>query len=132
MVVPRKEFKVTKGKPKNWAATADSGKKNDHFFCGGAFPLIPRIPFLLAPQRISLESIDTSFTTHPSVCLLDIDCGSGLYTELEVMPDAVCVKSGSIDDKKVRDFDVGVEFYTKDRLGYCAPQKDAKQERVFG
>ena len=60
------------------------------------------------------------------------ECGSSLYTELEIMPDAVCIKSGGIDDKKAKDFPVQVEFYTKDRLGYCQPQKDAKQVEVFG
>ena len=48
------------------------------------------------------------------------------------MPDAVCIKSGSVDDKSVRDYKVGVEFYCKDRLSYSAPVKDAKQEKVFG
>lgn len=48
------------------------------------------------------------------------------------MPDATCIKSGGIDDKKVRDYSVGIEFYTKDRMGYSAPVKDAKQEPVFG
>lgn len=48
------------------------------------------------------------------------------------MPDVMCVKSGSIDDKHAKDFEVQVEFYTKDRLGYCAEQKGAKQVEVFG
>lgn len=35
------------------------------------------------------------------------------------MPDAVCIKSGGIDDKNTRDFKkTNVEFYTKDRMGY--------------
>ena len=41
VVVPRKDFKVTKGSPKQWAATGDSGKKNVHFFCGGKPPPFP-------------------------------------------------------------------------------------------
>ena len=48
------------------------------------------------------------------------------------MPDVVCIKSGGIDDKSAKDFDVQVEFYTKDRLGYCVAQKQAKQVEVFG
>lgn len=63
---------------------------------------------------------------------MQIDCGSSLYTELEIMADSVCIKSGSIDDKSVRDIPVGVEFYTKDRLNYSAAVKDAKQVEVFG
>jgi len=48
------------------------------------------------------------------------------------MPDAVCIKSGSIDDKEVRDYKPGVEFYVKDRMGYASEVEGAKQERVFG
>ena len=47
------------------------------------------------------------------------------------MPDAVCVKAGSIDDKEVRDFKkTGVEFYCKDRLGYAAAVEGAEQKAV--
>ncbi|CZT48649.1 probable DUF636 domain protein [Rhynchosporium secalis] len=60
------------------------------------------------------------------------DCGSGLYTELEIMPDQTCIKSGSIDDRSVRDYSVGVEFYTQDRMKYCQAVKDAKQVPQFG
>lgn len=64
--------------------------------------------------------------------LARIECGSSLYTLLDVMPDAVCIKSGSIDDKGIRDYSVGVEFYCKDRLGYVKANEGAKQEPVFG
>jgi len=65
--------------------------------------------------------------------LLCIDCGSSLYTELEVMPDAVCIKAGGIDDKSVRDFaKTGVEFYTKDRMSYQHAVQGAEQKPVFG
>ncbi|MCJ1455368.1 hypothetical protein MMC28_005723 [Mycoblastus sanguinarius] len=103
VVVPRKDFKVVKGSPKHYNIKGDSGKMNDHWFCG--------------------------------------DCGSSLYTELEesspntpkVMPDAVCIKAGGIDDKSVRDFKkLGVEFYCKDRLGFAAPVEGAEQKPVFG
>jgi hypothetical protein len=60
------------------------------------------------------------------------DCGSSLYTELEIMADWTCVKSGTIDDRSVRDIPVGVEFYVKDRMGYSAEVKDAKQVPNFG
>lgn len=70
-VVPRKDFKLTKGTAKSYAIVGDSGK-NVHWFC-------------------------------PT-------CGSSLYTELGVMPDMTCVKSGSIDK-------VGVEFYV------CCPRR---------
>lgn len=97
VVVPRKDFKITAGKPKNFNIKGDSGKMNDHWFCG--------------------------------------DCGSSLYTLLEVMPDNVCIKAGGIDDKDARELGgktVGVEFYTKDRMGYENPVGGAEQKEVFG
>ncbi|KAM0796775.1 DUF636 domain protein [Usnea florida] len=95
VVVPRQEFHVVKGSPKHFNIKGDSGKMNDHWFCG--------------------------------------DCGSSLYTELEIMPDAVCVKAGSIDDKAVRDFKTtSVEFYCKDRMGYQTAVEGAEQKPVFG
>lgn len=47
------------------------------------------------------------------------------------MPDAVCIKAGSIDDKAVRDFGkTGVEFYCKDRMGYSKAVEGAEQKPV--
>lgn len=41
-----------------------------------------------------------------------VDCGSSLYTELEVMSDATVIKAGGLDDKNLRDLKgVDVEFY---------------------
>ena len=58
------------------------------------------------------------------------------------MPDAICIKAGSIDDKAARELSkaggssgkgtVGVEFYTKDRVGYEVPVGGAEQKEVFG
>lgn len=62
-----------------------------------------------------------------------LDCGSSLYTLLEIMPDAACIKAGGIDDKKVRDFEkTGVEFYCKDRMGYAKAVEGAEQKPVSG
>jgi len=94
LVVPRKDIHITKGSPKNYNIKGDSGKMNNHWFCG--------------------------------------NCGSSLYTELEVMPDATCIKAGSLDDKSVRDSDMAVEFYTKDRMHFAAPVEGAEQKAVFG
>jgi hypothetical protein len=59
------------------------------------------------------------------------DCGSSLYTELEVMPDSTCVKAGGLDGGKA-DIPINVEFYTKDRPGFSMALKDAKQVEMFG
>jgi len=58
-------------------------------------------------------------------------CGSGLYTELEVMPDVTCVKSGGLDGGAAN-HPIKVEFYTKDRLGYSKPVEGAEQMKAFG
>jgi len=60
-------------------------------------------------------------------------CGSSLYTELEVMPDVTCVKAGGLDGGAASlDGKIGVEFYTKDRVGYLQGVEGAKQEPQFG
>lgn len=47
------------------------------------------------------------------------------------MPDVTLIKSGGLDGG-AKDHEIGVEFYTKDRLHYVKPVDGAKQERVFG
>jgi hypothetical protein len=59
------------------------------------------------------------------------NCGSSLYTELEVMPDMTCVKSGGLDGGAA-DHDIKVEFYNKDRLGYTKAVEGAEQKPAFG
>jgi len=59
-------------------------------------------------------------------------CGSGLYTELEVMPEMTCVKAGGLDGGKADIGVPGVEFYTKDRVSFAPACEGAKQEPVFG
>ena len=59
------------------------------------------------------------------------NCGSSLYTELEVMPDMTCIKSGTLDGGKA-DHPIAVEFYNRDRLGYTKPIDGADQKPEFG
>ena len=126
VVVPRKDFKVIKGSPKDYNIKGDSGKMNDHWFCGGTLCLnsyhAPEQEFTHTLKRMYLFANDSIRPT---------DCGSSLYTELEVMPDAVCIKAGGIDDKEVRDFKkTSVEFYCKDRMGYSKAVEGAEQKPV--
>lgn len=58
-------------------------------------------------------------------------CGSSLYTELEIMPDVTCVKSGSLDGGAAN-HDIKVEFYNRDRLGYTQKVEGADQKPEFG
>lgn len=60
------------------------------------------------------------------------DCGSSLYTALDVIPDAYCIKSGVLDDPEKRAIKVEVEFYTKDRVEYAKEVQGAKQVHAFG
>ena len=61
------------------------------------------------------------------------NCGSSLYTELEVMPDVTCVKSGGLDGGAANlGGKIGVEFYCKDRVSYLPEVSGAKQESQFG
>ena len=48
------------------------------------------------------------------------------------MPDATCIKAGSLDDKALRDSNMAVEFYTKDRMHFSAPVNGADQNVQFG
>jgi hypothetical protein len=61
------------------------------------------------------------------------NCGSSLYTELEVMPDMTCVKAGGLDGGAANlGQKIAVEFYTKDRATYLKGCEGAKQEPQFG
>lgn len=61
------------------------------------------------------------------------NCGSSLYTELEVMPEMACVKAGALDGGAASlGGKIGVEFYTKDRVSYLNGCEGAKQEAQFG
>lgn len=46
------------------------------------------------------------------------------------MPDMTCVKSGGLDGGAAN-HKIGVEFYTKDRLGYSVPIEGADQKSEF-
>ena len=61
------------------------------------------------------------------------NCGSSLYTELEVMPEMTCVKAGGLDGgESSLGGKIDVEFYTKDRVSYLGGVDGAKQEPNFG
>jgi hypothetical protein len=61
------------------------------------------------------------------------NCGSSLYTKLDVMPGVIVIKAGGLDDQKASlGGKVDVEFYCKDRVPYLAAQVGAKQESAFG
>lgn len=61
------------------------------------------------------------------------DCGSSLYTELDIMGDKTVIKAGTLDNGETNLRNkVDVEFYVKDRVSYLPALHDAKQEPRFG
>lgn len=60
------------------------------------------------------------------------NCGSNLWNKLEVLEGKTVVRAGGVDGGKADFKDVGVEFYTKDRVSYVDEKTGAKQEHMFG
>ncbi|PVH69574.1 hypothetical protein DL98DRAFT_598550 [Cadophora sp. DSE1049] len=59
-------------------------------------------------------------------------CGSCLFGELEIMPDVMGIKAGSLDNGVADYGQVMTEFYTEARLSFCKAVDGAKQEIKFG
>ncbi|KAE9967241.1 hypothetical protein EG328_006988 [Venturia inaequalis] len=92
--------------------------------------VVPRSSFSVTkgkPKEFALKGASGNLNNH----FFCANCGSSLYTELEIMPDMTCVKSGGLDDGGTRDQSVAVEFYTKDRVGYCKAVEGAAQKEAF-
>lgn len=69
-------------------------------------------------------------TNHKYFCG---DCGSSLWTELDVMPGMVLIKAGGLDEGGANlGNKIDVEFYCKDRVGYLGSAEGAKQDMKFG
>ncbi|CAG8000462.1 unnamed protein product [Penicillium salamii] len=110
-VVPRTSFKVTKGKP------IEKPESPIHLMQTGT------------PTTYDVTGASGKINKH----FFCSTCGSGLYTELEVMPDNTVVKAGGLDggEANLRG-KIDVEFYVKDRPSYLAAVEGAKQEPMFG
>lgn len=65
------------------------------------------------PKEFALKGDSRKLNNH----FFCSNCGSSLYTELRVMPDLTCVKSGGLDGG-ANDHPIAVEFYTKGSLSY--------------
>ncbi|KAK1656218.1 glutathione-dependent formaldehyde-activating enzyme [Colletotrichum phormii] len=60
------------------------------------------------------------------------NCGSSLYTELDLMADVTCIKAGGLDEGKASlEGKPAVEFYCKDRVSYLVDVKGADQKPAF-
>lgn len=61
------------------------------------------------------------------------NCGSSLFTKLDIMPGVVVIKAGGLDNGRASlDKKIDVEFYCKDRVSYLGGIDGAKQEPAFG
>jgi hypothetical protein len=60
------------------------------------------------------------------------NCGSSVYNKLDVMEGMTVIKAGGLDGGKADLSSIGVEFYTKDRVGFAKEVEGAKQEKMFG
>jgi len=56
------------------------------------------------------------------------ECGSSLWREGDIAPDAKVVRAGTLDDKQAReDASPLAELYTENRVEWLKEQQDAKQ-----
>ncbi|RKK06670.1 hypothetical protein BFJ68_g17531 [Fusarium oxysporum] len=61
------------------------------------------------------------------------NCGSSLYTRLDLMQGKIVIKAGGLDNGLASlGGKIGVEFYCKDRVAYMPAVHDATQELRFG
>ncbi|KAE9376317.1 hypothetical protein N431DRAFT_367329 [Stipitochalara longipes BDJ] len=90
---------------------------------------IPRSSFTLLSGKEALKTYDTigdsgKINKH----YFCSNCGSSLYTELEVMPTMMFIKAGGLDGGKTDLGHVDVELYVKDRVGFLGAVEGAKQD----
>ncbi|OJJ01763.1 hypothetical protein ASPVEDRAFT_28408 [Aspergillus versicolor CBS 583.65] len=102
---------------------------------GGAFTsnvVVPRDSFKIVkgtPKTYDITG-DSGKNNRHFFCP---ECGSSLYTQLDIMPDKTVIKAGGLDGGEAAlKNKVDVEFYVKDRVPYLAAAGDAKQEQRFG
>lgn len=61
------------------------------------------------------------------------NCGSSLYTKLDLLPDVTIIKAGTLDGGAAHmGGKVSTEYYCKSRVKYLAGVDGATQEPVFG
>ncbi|KAF6837442.1 glutathione-dependent formaldehyde-activating enzyme [Colletotrichum plurivorum] len=108
---------------------------NNNQWSGSAFTsnaVVPRASFKVTqgePKFYDVTGASGKINKH----FFCPTCGSGLYTELELMPDVTCIKAGGLDEGKAGlDGKPAVEFYCKDRVAYLGDVKGADQKPAFG
>ncbi|KZF22344.1 hypothetical protein L228DRAFT_239324 [Xylona heveae TC161] len=99
---------------------------------GGAFTsnaVVPRAGFKVTTASYDTTGASGKVNKH----FFCPTCGSGLFTELEIMPEMTCIKAGSLDNGEASlGGKIEIEFYVKDRPHYLRALDGAKQEPAFG
>ncbi|KAM0164821.1 hypothetical protein ACHAPC_010826 [Botrytis cinerea] len=93
--------------------------------------LLPRTQFKLlqgTPKTFEIPG-DSGKINKRSFCGT---CGSSLFGELELLPELIGIKAGSLDNGAADYGKVATEFYTEKRVGFCRAIDGAKQEPKFG
>jgi hypothetical protein len=90
---------------------------------------VPRKSFTLLSGKEHLKTFDvTGDSGKINKHYFCSNCGSSLYTELEVMPEMMFIKAGGLDGGKADLGKVDVELYVKDRVSFLGKVEGAKQD----
>ncbi|KAG8673346.1 hypothetical protein FPOAC2_06789 [Fusarium poae] len=102
---------------------------------GGAFTsnaVVPEDSFSVAkgtPKQYDVTGASGKLNHH----YFCGDCGSSLFTRLDIMEGKIIIKAGGLDEGKANlDNKIDVEFYTRDRVSFLKETEGAKQEHLFG
>ncbi|KAK0377402.1 glutathione-dependent formaldehyde-activating enzyme [Colletotrichum limetticola] len=107
---------------------------NELQWSGSAFTsnaVVPRTSFKVTQGEPKFYDItgDSGKNNRHFFCS---NCGSSLYTELDLMADVTCIKAGGLDEGKASlEGKPAVEFYCKDRVSYLVDVKGADQKPAF-
>ncbi|KAG7428031.1 hypothetical protein Forpi1262_v011189 [Fusarium oxysporum f. sp. raphani] len=112
------------------AVTAICHCDNCQKWSGGAFTssaIVPKESFSVtkgSPKIYKAIGGSGNFNRH----YFCDNCGSGLFTKLDIMGGQVVIKAGSLDDGSTNlGGRIENEFYCKDRVSYLSPLANAKQ-----
>ncbi|RDA90110.1 hypothetical protein CP533_2586 [Ophiocordyceps camponoti-saundersi (nom. inval.)] len=101
---------------------------------GGAFTsniVVQRNSFQVTKGQVKSWDV-TSDNGHANRRFFCANCGSGLYSELDILPDYTCIKAGSLHGRAAGlDGKVDFELYAKQRVDYLRPCSGARQEPFF-
>ncbi|CAM1510962.1 Fc.00g084750.m01.CDS01 [Cosmosporella sp. VM-42] len=102
---------------------------------GGAFTsnaIVPEDSFKLVKGNTKFYDV-TGASGKNNRHFFCADCGSSLYTKLDVIPEKVIIKAGGLDGGAASlGNKIEVEFYCRDRVPYLKAAEGAKQEHLFG